>query len=756
MRVRARINSFATRLRASSVFGLAMITLVWVGVVGKSIDGFQNSRDETTRLQQNFALVFEENVLRSIGEIDKSLLYLRRMIEGRMGTDAFHEIVSTTDILSEVIVQVAVIDAKGIMRASNAGPQPAKPIDLSDREHFRFHVGRTTDELFISKPVIGRASGKWSVQVTRRFAAPDGGFGGVVVGSLNPAHFTQLYEKVDLGASAAISLVGTDGIVRSSGGSASTVLTLGDSVSKTALGLHLNTEKTISFFDIPKTGSQRLVTMRKVRGYPLLLAIAINADEIYNEAVTSAQRLAAAGFILTLAIALAMWRSSKLEDRRQQAEGHVRRLAAEDPLTGLANRRVFQDMVEAAANRTDGTSWAILYLDVDRFKVINDTLGHRTGDLLLKEVANRLRSNLGENVVLARLGGDEFAAIIPNITSREDLSACATKLVENSGVPYEAGGHRVPCTVSIGIAVGPGDGKTAEELIVAGDLALYAAKEAGRNRFAFFDAAMNDKINRHREIEVDLRLALERQELEVHFQPIYAIDGQTLKGFEALARWRHPVKGWVPPQIFINVAEDCGLIVPVGAWVLKEACRVASTWPDHLRLAVNLSPVQFSSCDVPTLIATTLLETRLQPDRLEIEITESLLLENSARTHEVLMNLKELGVRIAMDDFGTGYSSLAYLQSFPLDKIKIDRSFVRNVDAKGSARSIVSAIVSIAHSLGMETTAEGIEGPEQHQALAELGCDQLQGYLFGRPVPAEEAAAFFAPQTKPKAVAEAA
>ncbi|MFZ4807910.1 MAG: bifunctional diguanylate cyclase/phosphodiesterase [Hyphomicrobiaceae bacterium] len=754
--MRAHINRFTQRLHASTVFGVAMIVLVWVGVIGKSLDGFQSAREETIRLQQNFALVFEENVLRSIGEIDKSLLYLRRMIEGRMGTSAFHEIVSSTDILSEIIVQVAVIDAKGIMRASNAGPQPAKPIDLSDREHYRYHLGRSTDELFISKPVIGRASGKWSVQVTRRFSAPDGGFGGVVVGSLNPAHFTQFYEKVNLGTTAAISLIGTDGIVRSSGGSPSTVLTLGDNISKSALGQHLSAEKTTSFLETPETGSQRLVTMRKVRGQPLLLAVAINTDEVFEESRTSAHRLAAAGLILTLAITLAMWRMVKVEDRRQQAEGHVRRLAAEDPLTGLVNRRVFQEKVEAAAARTDGTLFAILYLDVDRFKVINDTLGHRTGDLLLKEVANRLRSSMGEAVVLARLGGDEFAILIPHVSSRDDLSVQAAKLVENGGVPYEVGGHRVPCTVSIGVAVGPTDGKTAEELIVAGDLALYAAKEAGRNRFAYFDAAMNDKINRRREIEVDLRLALERQELEVHFQPIFAIDGKTLKGFEALARWRHPVKGWVPPQVFIEVAEDCGLIVPVGAWVLKEACRIASTWPDHLRLAVNLSPVQFSSCDVPTLIATTLLETRLQPDRLEIEITESLLLDNSAHTHEVLKNLKELGVRIAMDDFGTGYSSLAYLQSFPLDKIKIDRSFVRNIDAKGSARSIVSAIVNIAHSLGMETTAEGIEGLEQHQALAELGCDQLQGYLFGRPVPAAEAAAFIEPQPKPKSIAEAA
>jgi diguanylate cyclase (GGDEF)-like protein len=756
------MRSFLTRTaeqRTAPVwFGLAMIALVWIGIAMKSLDSYSSARDETWRIQQNFARVFEENVLRSIGEIDKALLYLRRMIENRIERDSLHDIVSTTDILSEIIVQVAVIDANGIMRASNAGPQPAKPIDLSDREHYRVHVGTATDELFISKPVLGRASNRWSVQLTRRFSKPDGSFGGVVVGSLNPEHFTKFYGRIDLGDSVAISLIGTDGIVRSSGGKPTEAKLLGADVSKTPL-MAQGVDKTRSLLIERVEGEPRLATVHPVRGQPLFVAVSIDAKEVYSEACQSTLRLVLAGIVLTLAIALAMVRMAKSEERRQRAESHVRRLASEDPLTGLANRRIFQDAVQARANAPDHGPWALICLDVDRFKVINDSLGHRVGDLLLQEVAQRLRAALHPSCTLARLGGDEFAVLAPVVRSRKDLGEMVANLVAVAGKPYDVDGHRLTATVSVGIALAPDDGRTSEELIVSGDLALYAAKEAGRNGFAFFDREMNDKISRRREVESELRAGLERGEIEAHFQPIFGIDGTTLSGFEALARWRHPVKGWVPPGIFIDVAEDTGLIVPLGEIVMREACRVAAAWPGDLRVAVNLSPIQVKASDVPEMVRAALEAAGLPAHRLEVEITEGLLLENNGRTIETLKRLKELGVRIAMDDFGTGYSSLGYLQSFPLDKIKIDRSFVRNIGTEPSARSIVEAIVRIAHSLGMVTTAEGVETPDQHDILASLGCDQLQGYLFGVPSAKDEVNAMATAASPEKAalpVAEAA
>jgi len=389
-------------------------------------------------------------------------------------------------------------------------------------------------------------------------------------------------------------------------------------------------------------------------------------------------------------------------------------------------------------DRVRAEQFAVLFLDLDRFKVVNDTLGHRVGDQLLEEVGSRLKQALPPNSVLARLGGDEFAIVVSAFESRLALEALATSLTEIVGQPYEIDGHRIRSSVSIGIAVGPGDGDNADDLLMAADLALYAVKAGTRGTYRFYQKSMNEEINDRRQIEMDLREAIERNELELHYQPIIDLRRNVITGFEALARWRHPVKGLVPPAVFIPVAEDSGLILPLGRWALAEACRQAAQWPEALKVAVNLSPVQFSVPNLHETIESLLAETNLAPHRLELEITERLFMEESEKTLSTLHRLKELGVRISMDDFGTGYSSLSYLRSFPFDKIKVDRTFVSDLAAGTEHVVIVQAVVSIARALGMTTTAEGVETRGQQEFLAALGCDEAQGYLFSAPVPIEQ------------------
>ena len=431
--------------------------------------------------------------------------------------------------------------------------------------------------------------------------------------------------------------------------------------------------------------------------------------------------------------------------KRIAAEAHVARMAAEDPLTGLPNRRIFSaslDRVIEQGRATDDASekvkdFAVLFLDLDRFKVINDTLGHRIGDLLLQEVAKRLKGALRPTDILSRLGGDEFAIIIPVVESRARLEALAARLANAFSEPFELNDHRVRSNVSIGIAVGPADGESADDLLVAADLALYAVKGEGGRSFRFYQKKMNQQINDRREIENDLREAIDRNELELHYQPIFDLKSRMVSGFEALARWRHPVRGMVPPMTFIPVAEDSGLIGPLGEWALAAACRQAAKWPDRMKVAVNLSPIQFSTPHLADRIARILAESGLSPKRLELEITEQVFMDDSEHTLSTLHQLKKIGVRIALDDFGTGYSSLSYLRRFPFDKIKIDRSFVSDLSQGAEHAAIVQAVVNIATALGMETTAEGIETKDQQDFLTALGCNEGQGYFLGKPMALE-------------------
>ena len=428
------------------------------------------------------------------------------------------------------------------------------------------------------------------------------------------------------------------------------------------------------------------------------------------------------------------------EQRRSEQE--ISRLARFDSLTGLPNRALMrQTLDEALRNSSRRQKGCALFLiDLDRFKNVNDTLGHPIGDSLLRQVADRLKAVMGDHGQIGRLGGDEFKAVLPGTVDIGFLESLARTLIEQVSRPYTIEGHRVTIGASVGISIGDPGRCCADSLIRNADLALYAAKAAGRGKHCFYEPAMHSDLSDRQVLENDLRQAIERGELWVAYQPIIRCAGEEICGFEALVRWDHPVRGPISPDKFIPLAEESGLISSIGEWVLKTALMEAVHWPEQLRVAVNLSPIQFNDPATVDMIAKLLKETGLRSERLELEITEGVFLAEGDSTDETFAKLKGLGVRLALDDFGTGYSSLGYLKKAPFDKIKIDQSFVRGAASTTNRNSaIIRAIVTLAETLGMDTTAEGVETHDDLHLIRELGVSQVQGYIFGRPAPAEEA-----------------
>jgi diguanylate cyclase (GGDEF)-like protein len=425
-----------------------------------------------------------------------------------------------------------------------------------------------------------------------------------------------------------------------------------------------------------------------------------------------------------------------------RAEARINHLAKHDALTDLPNRVLFQEKLDEAVVRIGrGHAVAVCSLDLDRFKSVNDTLGHGIGDALLKLVAERLRKSVRESDTIARLGGDEFAIIQPFVEQPHGATALASRIVDTLSTPFTIGDHVIEIGTSIGIAVAPCDGVTADDLLMHSDLALYRAKSDGRGVYRFFEPEMDAKMRKRRELEMDLRAALGKNELELFYQPLVNLKEGKVIGFEALLRWRSPERGLVPPAEFVPLAEEIGLIAPIGAWVLRQACHEAATWPPDVKVAVNLSPIQFKSERLVLDVAAALGSSGLSPHRLELEITETVMLNDTETTLGMLRQIKALGVAISMDDFGTGYSSLSYLRKFPFDKIKIDQSFVREISDADESMAVVRAVVGLGSSLGMVTSAEGVETADQLRTLRAEGCTLAQGFLFSPAVPAQEVSA---------------
>jgi diguanylate cyclase (GGDEF)-like protein len=473
--------------------------------------------------------------------------------------------------------------------------------------------------------------------------------------------------------------------------------------------------------------------------------VAMILNDIRNGAIKNRVRTTADGRVINVVdhpIAGGGWVVTHEDiSERWRAEQRVAYLAHHDAMTGLVNRARLVESIEYqfALARRSAEEFAILMVDLDHFKNVNDTLGHPVGDALLREVAARLKKATRESDTVARLGGDEFV-IVQSIDCRpvNGVVSLAERIQRELAEPYLIDGHHIGMNASIGIALAPRDVNDAAELLKNADIALYRAKAVGGGGYRMFDIAMDLEARARNALEADLRNAVARNEFEVHYQTVADFESGEVCGVEALVRWHHPERGMVRPDEFVPLAEETGLIVPIGEWVLRTACLQAAKWPKNLKLAVNLSPVQFKRGDLVEVVAAALAESGLPPERLEVEITETVSLQRNAHNLDQLVGIKKLGVTIALDDFGTGFSSLSYLRSFPFDVIKIDRSFVAEMSSRRDCAAIVNAVIALGKSLGVETTAEGVETPEQFELLRIAGCVLAQGYMISKPRPAAE------------------
>ncbi len=859
-------------------FGLVMLVMLWFGISYQIRSSFDNTEKAAHQNLKNYARVFEEHVVRTVAELDKALLIARAKFLQTYEKDGYEQAIGqrlpNPQLLSDTSFQLAMIDRDGLLRATTIGAHPPKRIDLKDRVHFQVHKTNRPDTPYISKPVLGRRSGRWSVQLTRRVSAPDGSFQGVVVASMNPAHFTDFYGAIKLIGNTTVMFAGTDGFLRVTTGAEK--LKLGANIKNLPIMTSGPIKDGLRVGDLDGSGVTQLYAIKTIPGQPLFVAVGVPLSEVYSTPERDTYRFVIAGALASLLIIVAMWGGinhhrkiekarlriieskahatetaqqlglilesmaqglavfgpdrqmkvvnqkfmqllelepdeiEKLQDidslvtfleargeytdveelerkrlraqliaapkgqlaeylertrpngtvlaietrsmddggfvrtftditEQRQSEKRIVHLASYDHLTGLANRaRFYEHLEKAYADLDEATPFALLFLDLDHFKAANDTNGHEYGDMLLRATAARLQKLARSSDLVARLGGDEFAILVHGMSNAAVMSVRANYIIEELRRPYVIDGRTTVATASIGGAMAPEDATGPEELLKNADLALYEAKAAGRNCFRAFDQDMARLVKERRELEQELSFAVARGQLEAYYQPLVDINKGTTKGFEALLRWKHSTRGLVSPVEFIAVAEESGLIVEIGEWVLHEACRQAMTWPGNVYVSVNLSPVQFHDPHLVDKVIAALDSSGLSSSRLELEITETAMLKNDEETISKLNELHAIGVRLAMDDFGTGYSSLSYLQRITFDTIKIDQSFVTDLDAHGESEAIIRSIISLARCLGSSTTAEGVETAEQLRLLSDLGCDVAQGFLFSRPQPACE------------------
>jgi diguanylate cyclase (GGDEF)-like protein len=845
--------------------GSALIGALLIGFIWLSVNVFlENERNSAERAavknSMNLAGAFDEHLSRSLSEIDRTLKLLRSRYVRAPGEFDLTDWLNSVQLENEIL-QVSIIDQNGTLRVSSVDSRFVG-MDLSDREHFKVHVHADTDDLFISKPVVGRTTKKWSIQLTRRIANSDGSFGGVIVASLDPSYLTRIYNAVNSGSAGHIRVIGTDGVVRATSGS--TLTLLGKDFTGAELFKRYPRETTGWYYSesIFSDRIPRMIAFRALKSHPLIITVGQSSHEIFAllgikkrvgylvASVLTLVILAVAGFSINGSMAreqdkkrleranmllnatlahmphgICMFGSDKklalandlystmyglkpeqvppgtplldilkariaagsspkdadkyieerladahsprpsyvineLQDGRilaisrqampdggsvaihqdittqKRAEEKIAYLAHYDALTNLANRARFLEHVSAAAEkyRRDGKRFAVHLLDLDRFKEVNDSLGHAIGDALLFEIASRLSDSVGPDDVVARLGGDEFTVLQAiDSTGSDEAILLANKIRQIISRPFDIDGHHLTIETSIGIALAPEHGLVAHELLKKADLALYRTKADGRNGWRLFESDMEQEANERLTMAMALRESIEREEFELRYQPVVSVIKENVVGVEALLRWRNPKGELIAPGSFIPLAEDTGLIIPLGEWALRRACRDAAGWPSHVRLAVNLSPVQIRGGDMVETVKRALKDSGLAANRLELEVTESVLLQHNEQNLTVLHELQNLGIAIVLDDFGTGYSSLSYLLSFPFDKIKIDRTFVAELSLRSESAAIVSAVSGLARSLNIATTAEGVETAEQFTLLRAAGCTLAQGYLFGLP-----------------------
>lgn len=835
-----------------------ILPLVWIGYFAITSSERADAVEQARSHGDSVAELFEENTERIFERVDQSLLVVRALYAQDPLTFSLKFWSDKTRIATGDVVQFSLIGLDGYMLDTTAGYSGA-PIYLGDREHFINVMAQADDRLYVAKPVLGRASNKWTIQLARKMFDLARNPAGVIVGSISVDVVGRFYDTAKLGAGGTLVLRNANHVVLAARGiDQGTVL--GQRApnrveSELRDGFHAQ-----YWNENRPNRSDRLITARRSRVFPLIFTVGISEQEIYSRSDFRRKVYLGGALLLTLVILTATmfyWRrqlalgraqrelrdfASKFEDalrnlpqglsmfdgrdrliafnrqwlelyglapeeirigmdfrevfakqtavldveaylvdlkgrlaqsehtsntvqfpdgrvvyisygrrenggwvatheditERKASEDRIERLAHYDGLTGLANRNLFKERIDEALARSPrlAAPFAVLLLDLDKFKSVNDALGHHCGDALLKQVADRIKAQIRDGDTAARIGGDEFAVIVMpgRATMQDGTASLAARLVQTISEPYQIDGHPVVIGCSIGVALVPEHGTRVDEILRNADLALYKSKNAGRNCFHIYSAELKAEADQRNVLEIELREAIWREEIDVFYQPVIELGTGRAKSVEALARWHHSTRGFIPPAEFIAVAEASGLIVELGNQVLAKACRDAVTMPGDVKVAVNLSALQFAGTNLIDSVTFALAESGLPESRLELEITESVFLADTQENLKTLERLKALGVSIALDDFGVGYSSLSYLTAFPFDKVKIDKSFIDRID-RCETIAVLKSIVQLAKTLKLSIVAEGVETSEQVARVHSLGIALGQGYFFSRPVP---------------------
>ncbi len=833
---------------------LFFLPLVWIGYFAITASERMDAVEQARSHGNSVAELFEENTERIFERVDQSLLVVRALYAQDPLTFSLKSWSDTARIATGDVVQFALIGSNGYMTETTAG-YSGPPLYLGDREHFINVMAQADDRLYVAKPVLGRASNKWTIQLARKVFDLARNPAGVVVGSISVDVVGRFYDTAKLGVGGTLVLRNANYVVLAARG-VDQGSVLGQHAPSRVEG-ELGDGFYVQYWNENRPNrSDRLTTARRSRAFPLIFTVGISGQEIYSRSAVRQKVYLGGALLLTFIILAATtfhWRrqqaldrahrerrdfASKFEDalrnlpqglsmfdgrdrliafnpqwlelygllpedirigmhfrdifakqtavldvetylvdlknrlarseqisntvqfpdgrvvyisygrregggwvatheditERKASADRIERLAHYDSLTGLANRNLFKERIDEAlaSSRRLEPGFAVLLLDLDKFKSVNDALGHQCGDALLKQVADRIKAQIRDADTAARIGGDEFAVIVAAM--RDGAASLAERLVQAIAEPYHIDGHPVVIGCSIGLALVPEHGTRVDEILRNADLALYRSKNAGRSCFHLYSAELKAEADQRNVLEIELREAIWREELEVFYQPVIELGTGRVKSVEALARWHHGTRGYIPPAEFIAVAEAGGLIVELGNQVLARACRDAMSMPADVKVAVNLSALQFAGTNLVDTVTFALAQSGLPQTRLELEITESVFLADTEENLKTLQRLKALGVSIALDDFGVGYSSLSYLTAFPFDKVKIDKSFIDRID-RCETVAVLKSIVQLAKTLKLSIVAEGVESFEQVKRLQSLGIPLGQGFHFSKPVP---------------------
>ena len=740
------------RAAEPQIFFPAIALLVLAVIWGTTMNLLELERASAERTMTASAIelldTYEAHVLRNLREIDHTLKVVKFAYEAGGDPGVLVALKKKGLLPPELLFAITIANRDGQVVASTRSPDLVYVgVDLYEH-HLR------TEELHMSRPRQDLRTGEWKLDFSRPLIARDRRFAGIVSLSVDAAYFVSDYERNKLGAQGLLGLVGSDdGIfrVRRTG----EAIISGDAVRHPAFNVRQPEELTLARGEDGWDGVDRVSTLRQIHAFPVALVVGLSRNEQLapvraNEGAYVLRAVIASVLLLLLigGVGRMSWKLAQTARRENEANlAHAERihdLAYRDALTNLPNRAFFSNTLEQSINqaRRYGRTLAVLFLDLDRFKQINDTLGHQAGDRFLREVARRLQLCLRETDTVARFGGDEFVVLLPECEEQKYVDTVAQKLLAEVAQPFPLLDQSVTGTASIGIAIYPRDGHDEQTLMKYADAAMYHAKDQGKNNFQYYSSRLQaNSLNRLR-LETSLRLALERGELELHYQPKVDLETNLMTGMEALMRWESGEHGPVSPVDFIPIAEETGLIAPLGRWALETACVHNAMWQKQglsgVCVAVNLSARQFTDDRLLDDVRLVLEKTGLDPRFLELEITESMLMLNVRKAIRTLSALSEMQVRLAIDDFGTGYSSLSNLKRFPLNTLKIDRSFISALPNDVEDRVITNAIVGMAKALSLTVVAEGVETQDQADYLRKQGCDEYQGYYFSQPVPADD------------------